>query len=152
MGSGQKPQPASAQRSYDSLDLQKMGWEHVQMAFEEGALKLDDFQQTRGVGADGALEWKRFVEMKAVGREMPSQVSLTEMEFRRAQEQKGHYLLVIVSGLEEGFQTQITVFADPLNSLPWVPRGSVSIGGLTLGPAVILKESGEETLASSASV
>ncbi|NNU57328.1 protein NO VEIN domain-containing protein [Rhizobium indigoferae] len=122
------------------------------MAFEEGALKLDDFQQTRGVGADGALEWKRFVEMKAVGREMPSQVSLTEMEFRRAQEQKGHYLLVIVSGLEEGFQTQITVFADPLNSLPWVPRGSVSIGGLTLGPAVILKESGEETLASSASV
>ena len=113
------------------------------MAFDEGTLNLDDYQQTRGVGADGALGWKRFVELKAAGREPPSQISMTDMEFRRAQEKKGQYLLVVVSGLEEGFQTQITVFADPLGTLPWVPRGSVSFSGLGAGPAVILKEASD---------
>lgn len=140
---GKKPLPASVQRLYDNNDLQREGWKHVQMAFEEGEIRLNDFQQTRGIGADGAVEWKTFVEMKAVGREPPAQVSFTEAEFKRALERKGHFLLVVVSGLEEGFQTQISVYADPLGTLPWVPRGSVSIGGLDAGPALVLYEAAQ---------
>ena len=100
------------------------------MAIEDGKMKVDDFQCLRGVGADGAIDWRTFIELKSAGREAPAQITLTEKEFLRAREQKGQFLLVVVSGLEEGFETMIAIYEDPLGSLPWTVRGSVNVTGL----------------------
>lgn len=78
--------------------------------------------------------------MKSFAREAPSEVTFTESEFRRAKERKGKFLLVLVSGLEEGFETEIRIYADPLDTLPWVPKGAVSISGLDAGRAIFLSE------------
>lgn len=139
-GSNQKPAPATAYRLYDSRQLQDRGWAHVRMAFEEGLIRIDDYQSTHGVGADGAIEWKRFLEMKSFAREAPGEVTLTEAEYKRAKERKERFLLVLVSGLEEGFATELRIYSDPLATLPWTPKGSISLAGLSGGRALTLTQ------------
>lgn len=140
---GKQPAPATAHRRYDQTQLQQKGWAYVVGALEDGAIAVTDLQKERGVGADGAINWKTFVEMKSVGREMPATITLTATEFRRAREAKGDFLLVVVCGLEEGFETQLYVYADPLNTLPWTTTGSVSVGGLAAGRRLIIRHDGQ---------
>ncbi len=140
----QKPAPVGAHRQYDSRDLQQRGWDHLLMAIEDGKMTVSDFQALRGIGADGVIDWRTFVELKAVARETPAQVVFTEKEFLRAKERKGEFLLVVVSGLEEGFDTEITIYENPLLSLPWTVRGAVSVNGLGGGRALVLRERREE--------
>ena len=132
--------------------MQKQAWTYVQGAFEDGLIPLDDYQSERGVGADGAIDWKTFIEMKSFSREAPGEVTFTESEFRRARERRGKFLLVVVSGLEEGYATELRVYADPLGTLPWTPKGSVGVGGLTRGRAVILLEAALQELEASESL
>ncbi|WP_157785383.1 sacsin N-terminal ATP-binding-like domain-containing protein [Sinorhizobium fredii] len=141
---GAQPAPVTAHRQYDSRQLQVRGWEYVRMALEdaqkEGQITLADLQSERGIGADGIIDWETFVEMKCFAREMPAEVTLTEAEFLRAKERKEKFLLVVVSGLEEGFRTEVRVYSDPLATLPWTPKGSVSVSGLRSGRVLILSE------------
>jgi hypothetical protein len=132
--------PAAARTEYDSAQLQKRAWAYVHAVFNSDGFPLADFQANRGVGADGAIGWEKFIEMKSFAREAPSQVMLTDNEFRRARECGTNFYLVMVSGLEKGYGTELRVFSDPLGSLPWSPRGYVSLGGLNKGAALILKE------------
>jgi hypothetical protein len=132
--------PPAARTEYDSAQLQKRAWAYVHAVFNTDEFPLADFQASRGVGADGAIGWEKFIEMKSFAREAPSQVVLTDNEFRRARDCQTNFYLVIVSGLEKGYSTELHVFADPLGSLPWTPRGSISLGGLNKGAALILKE------------
>lgn len=137
-----RPAPVTAHRRYDQTQLQQKGWAYVASALEEGIIPVTDLQKERGVGADGTINWKTFIEMKSVGREMPAGVTLTSKEFQRAREAKGDFLLVVVSGLEEGFDTLLHVYADPVNTLPWSTTGSVSVSGLAAGRALIIRQSG----------
>ncbi len=131
---------ASACYQYDSQQLQKQGWAYVRAAFEDGLIEIDDYQAVPGVGADGAINWTTFIEMKSFARDAPSEVTFTESEFRRARECKGKFFLVIVSGLEVGFETEMRLYVDPLKTLPWSPKGSISVGGLGMGRALLLSE------------
>ncbi|WP_122467702.1 protein NO VEIN domain-containing protein [Pseudomonas viridiflava] len=132
--------PAAARTEYDSAQLQKKAWAYVHAVFNSDEFPLADFQANRGVGADGAIGWEQFIEMKSFAREAPSQVILTDNEFRRARDCETNFYLVIVSGLEKGYGTELRVFSNPLGTLPWSPRGSISLGGLNKGAALILRE------------
>lgn len=134
------PAPATAHRRYDQKELQDRAWAYVVSALENGTIPLTDLQRERGVGADGTINWKTFVEMKCSARETPPSVSLTSMEFQRARDAKGDFLLVVVSGLEEGFDVQLQIFVDPLRTLPWITSGSVSVGGLARGRALVVRQ------------
>lgn len=131
----------TAHRQYDSAQLQAQGWAYLQAAIEDGDIVVTDLQKERGVGADGTIDWKTFFEMKSFPREAPSSVTLTAMEFQRARDAKGSFFLVVVSGLERGFETELHVYADPLRTLAWSTQGSVSVSGLGAAKALVLKAS-----------
>ncbi|XBG31931.1 hypothetical protein ABH853_00640 [Pseudomonas sp. 13.2] len=78
--------------------------------------------------------------MKSFARAAPGEITLTEAEFRRASECAANFYLVIVSGLEEGFDTELRIFVNPIENLPWKPKGAVSVGGLLKGAKLLLKE------------
>ncbi|WP_280328424.1 DUF3883 domain-containing protein [Pseudomonas sp. BN102] len=132
------PAPATSYCHYNSAQLQERAWAYVQAAFDREDFPLEDLQAHRGVGADGAVNWSTFVEMKSFAREAPSEITLTEAEFRRARECKAKFYLVIVSGLEEGFETEMRIYVNPLGTPSWSPKGSVSVSGLTKGAALVL--------------
>ncbi|ERZ01093.1 hypothetical protein Q022_02235 [Pseudomonas aeruginosa BWHPSA009] len=141
--------PATSYCHYNSAQLQERAWAYVRAAFDRDDFPLEDLQAHRGIGADGAVNWSTFLEMKSFAREAPSEITLTEAEFRRAQECKTKFYLVIVSGLEEGFETEMRIYVNPLNTLSWSPKGSISVSGLTKGAALVLttqrpEEEGEE--------
>jgi hypothetical protein len=78
--------------------------------------------------------------MKSFAREAPPEVTLTENEFRRAEDSQTNFYLVIVSGLEEGYETELRIYINPTKNLPWTPKGQVSVGGLAKGAALVLRE------------
>lgn len=138
------PAPVNSHCQYDSQQLQKLAWIYVRAAFDDGILVVEDYQAVPGLGADGAIDWTTFIEMKSFAREAPTAVSLTESEFLRAQERENKFYLVVVSGLEEGFDTQIRLYINPLKNLPWSLKGSISLGGLGAGSALIFSESTDD--------
>ncbi|OAI40378.1 hypothetical protein AYO38_05940 [bacterium SCGC AG-212-C10] len=79
-----------------------------------------------------------YFEMKASGRGLPAQVSLTPNEVERAQREGDKFFLAIVGGLEAGAVTTIRIFANPLKTLDWrVPHGLILVAlhdkrGLTI--------------------
>ncbi|PPA04622.1 hypothetical protein C4E44_08195 [Pseudomonas sp. MWU12-2312b] len=136
---GSPPAPASSYRQYSAEELQQRAWVYVQAALERDEVPLADFQAHRGIGADGAINESTFVEMKSFARGAPSEITLTQAEYRRAKECQNTFYLVIVSGLEEGFETEVRVYINPITNLPWSPKGDVSVGGLAKGAALIMK-------------
>ena len=64
--------------------------------------QLQDFRRRRGVGADGAIDWRQFIELKASGRSIPSSIEMSNAEYERAKERGEGYILALGKyGLEE---------------------------------------------------
>ncbi len=137
-GAKQPAAPASARQAYSSEQLQADGWRYLELALGDEDDPLIDFQRVPGLGADGAINWKTFVELKAHGRGLPANESLTAAEFERARQAGPNYWLAVVTGLEEGFNTEIRVFANPLQTLPWTPSSSVLVSGLQSGRRLVI--------------
>ena len=132
--------PETAYKQYSSAELQSKAWAYLEASLQREDAVLVDLQAYRGIGADGALDKSTFIEMKSFARGAPGEITLTETEFRRAEECKSNFYLVIVSGLEEGFETELRIYINPTKHLPWTPKGQVSIGGLAKGAALVLRE------------
>jgi hypothetical protein len=63
---GSEPTSAVA---YTNADLEQRGWEILEPVLNTSPdERLVDFRRRHGVGADGVINWKTFVEMKATGR------------------------------------------------------------------------------------
>lgn len=146
------PDPSTiAPLDYDARDLEQHAWEvltEVLNASEEA--QIADFRKRHQVGADGAIDWKKFVELKATGGGPQASVELSATEFERAQEKGVDYVLALVSGLEKGRQTEIRLIFDPANRVSLRPSGSVRLVGLADAPAVIVRiadEPDEQTIA-----
>jgi len=101
--------------------------------------ELKDFRKFRGIGADAAIELKKFFEIKASGREMPDRVELTLNELDRAKLSSDSFYLVVVSGLEEGYETILHIYKNPLRTLVWSPSRSIVVSGLKSKQAVQVK-------------
>lgn len=95
-------------------------------------MKLKDIRNQHGVGAD-ALDQKDGIhyELKAHAGDMPDSVRLEPDEFSLAREEKEKFVLVAVSGLEEGYETRLLLFPDPLKRLRWEPNTALVVSGLT---------------------
>ncbi len=132
--------PETAYKQYSSAELQTKAWAYLEASMQRDDAVLVDLQSYRGIGADGALDQSTFIEMKSFARAAPSEITVTETEFRRAEASKANFYLVIVSGLEEGFETELRIYINPTKNLPWTPKGQVSIGGLAKGAALVLRE------------
>lgn len=128
-----------AHAAYTTADLEQRGWEILVQALETSPDKrLVDFRRNHGVGADGVIDWKKFVEMKATARGPQTQVELSNNEFERAKQRGSEFILALVSGLESGQKDEVRLIFDPANCAQVRPTNGVRLVSLLEAPAVII--------------
>jgi Domain of unknown function (DUF3883) len=138
------PKPSSngsrtAPTAYTDRDLEQRGWELLTQALETSAEELlVDFRKRHGVGADGAIDWKTFVEMKATGRAPQGSIEMSNAEYERAKERGNDFILALVSGLEDGYQDEVRLIFDPANRATVRPLNGVKLVALTEAPQVLI--------------
>lgn len=133
------PGSRTAPTAYTDRDLEQRGWELLTQALETSAEELlVDFRNRHGVGADGAIDWKTFVEMKATGRAPQSSIEMSNAEYERAKERGNDFILALVSGLEDGFQDEVRLIFDPANRATVRPLNGVKLVALTEAPLVLV--------------
>ena len=115
---------------------------YVRECFGSG---VKDCRHIPGHGADAKDEQGRFFELKAYGAAAPDQVTLTKHEFARATEMRENYYLVVVGGLDEGFETTLTAIADPLGKLVIAPVRDLVLSGVSAHPLLRFAEDGDGT-------
>lgn len=125
--------------AYSAEDVEFRGWEILSQALQTSSdARLVDFRKRHGVGADGALDWKQFIEMKATARGPQTQVEFTNAEYQRAKERGSDFILALVSGLEEGQKDEVRLIFDPVNCAGVRPSNGVRLVNLLEAPAVII--------------
>lgn len=125
--------------AYTNAELEQRGWEllrHALNTCEDGTLV--DFRRRHGVGADGAIDWTAFVELKATGRGPQSSVEMSNSEYERAKERGGDFILALVSGLENGQKDEIRLIIDPVRCVSVRPMNGVRLTGLLEAPFVLI--------------
>lgn len=124
---------------YDTRDLEQRGWEVLQQVLSSSDTPvLTDFRRRHGVGADGVIDWKTFVELKATGRGPQSAIEMSASEFERAEKRGLDFILALVSGLEEGERTEVRLILDPAHRCTVRPVGAVRLVGLADAPGVVV--------------
>lgn len=94
------------------------------------ARTLIDCRDEPARGADAVDDLDRsYYELKVHGGPAPDHVSLTRSEAERALQKRKDYFLVVVSGVDEGQTTRLTMIPDPLHNLDWHPKDDVQVGG-----------------------
>ena len=134
------PSPGSTGAvEYDTRDLEQRGWEILREILKSStAPEIVDFRKRHHIGADGVIDWKTFVELKATGRGSQGSVELSASEYERAREQGLNFMLALVSGLEEGERTQVRLILDPVNRAAVRAVGSMRLVGLADAPAIVM--------------
>jgi hypothetical protein len=89
--------------------------------------RLVDFRNRHGVGADGAINWKTFVELKATGGAPQSSIRLYNSEYDRACRAGKDFILALASGLENGYRDEVRLILDPANRLTIRPVNGVDL-------------------------
>lgn len=128
-------------KEWGEKERERVGFEVLAAALRQiNDLQLEDFSGLRGVGADSIDNLKRFFELKVFAGDAPDEVRFEASEFERAVKARKDYFLAIVSGLEEGGDTQIRIFADPVRTLPWRRTSQIRLGGIRSGasPALLV--------------
>lgn len=134
------PGGGSGPLGYSLADLEQRGWELLVQALETSADQvLVDFRNRHGVGADGVVDWKTFVEMKATGRNPQYAVEMSNAEYERAKERGNDFILALVSGLEGGYLDEVRLIIDPANRATVRPLNGVKLVALTEAPSVVIQ-------------
>jgi hypothetical protein len=135
-------QPArSPLKEWGEKERERVGFEILAAALKQiNDLHLEDFSALRGIGADSIDNLKRFFELKAFAGDAPDEVRFEASQFEQAVKARKDYFLAVVSGLEEGKDTQIRIFADPVRTLPWRRASQIKLGGIRSGasPALLV--------------
>jgi len=133
------PGSRTAPTAYTDRDLEQRGWELLTQVLETSAEELlVDFRNRHGVGADGTIAWKTFVEMKATGRTPQSSIEMSNAEYKRAQERGNDFILALVSGLEDDYQDEVRLIFDPANRATVRPLNGVKLVALTDAPLLLI--------------
>lgn len=129
----------STPMAYTNAELEQRGWELLSQALETtNDQRIIDFRRSHGVGADGVIDWKLFIEMKATGRGPQSQIEMSNNEYQRAKERGKNFILALVSGLETGQTDEIRLIFDPINCANVIPTHGIRLGGLLEAPSVVI--------------
>jgi hypothetical protein len=146
-GSHLRPRPVPG-TDYDTTDLEQRGWDVLRHVLETAdGPELVDFRRRHGVGADGAIDWKKFVELKASGRSATSTAGMSITEFRRAVESGNDYILALVSGLEHGYETQVKLIFDPARRAGVSETVGIRLTGLKEAAGVVVRLSHDGSFA-----
>ncbi|WP_444633244.1 sacsin N-terminal ATP-binding-like domain-containing protein [Cupriavidus oxalaticus] len=131
--------PPPAATAYSTQELEDRGWALVMHALNDfDDPKLVDFRNRQGVGADGAIDWKTFVELKATGREPQSSIEMSTAEYERAKERGPDYVLALASGMEEGMRDEVRLIFDPVGVSTVKPVSGVRLTRLLEAPCVTI--------------
>ncbi|UYQ60907.1 hypothetical protein [Streptomyces peucetius] len=94
-------------------------------------VELDDQRGASGVGADAYDSTGRYYEIKAHGRAVPGELTLTRSEFVRAWSEGENYTLVIASHLEKGVgKPTLRLVNDPVHHFEVEPPTDVRLKGV----------------------
>jgi hypothetical protein len=124
-----KPPSLGATKAYTPEQKERRGLQALAAAIGDSAVELRAFNHLRGIGAD-ALRGEEFFELKAHERDMPDHVELTPNEYRRALERGKKFYLVVVAGLEEGFETVLRIIPDPATALEASAATGIELRGI----------------------
>ncbi len=127
---GTKPASTTAPKAYSDREKEDLGLEVLQLAINGHSQEMRDYRHLRGTGADALDRLRRFFELKAHYGPMPNDISLTDAEHKRAVEERGKFVLAVVAGLEEGYETVVKVIPDPLRNLSFKPSTSITLTGI----------------------
>ncbi|MEP7763673.1 hypothetical protein [Sanguibacter sp. 25GB23B1] len=117
-------------KNYTDQERETIGLELVRRVLGGNEAGIVDIRHQHNVGADAVDDLENFFELKVYAGPIPEVVSLTNSEFRRAQETE-QFFLVVVGNVEQGEKgPEILIFTDPLNHLIVVPQGSMNLGGI----------------------
>ena len=133
------PESMPAQIAYTNQDLEQRGWELLLTVLNNSDdQQIVDLRKRHGVGADGAIDWKTFVEMKATGRGPQSSIEMSNTQYERANERGLDFILALVSGLETGQKDEVRLIFDPANRVALMPVNGVRLTGLLDAPCVLV--------------
>ena len=137
-----RPSPAkpSSFVTYTNADLEQRGWEILEQVLSTYQDEdLVDFRKRHGVGADGAINWKTFVELKATGRRPQTSITMTNSEYARAKQRGKDYILALVSGLETGQTDEVRLIIDPIKCVSMRPVNGIRLVSLLEAPTVLVQ-------------
>jgi hypothetical protein len=125
--------------AHTNAETEQRGWEILAHALNTtNAPELTDFRRRCRVGADGAIDWKTFVEMKATERAPQSAIEMQNSEYERALDGGLDFILALVSGLESGERTGVRLILDPAHRATVQPIRGVRLVNLADAPAVVV--------------
>ena len=129
---------SGALRGYTSEEREDLGFEVMaREVMNRFGTDLSDCRSQQGVGADAIDSAGRYFELKAHECDMPNMEPLTANEAEQALRQRRNYYLVVVSGLEEGYQERVIFISDPMYVLDLTRSSNVVLAGIrtALNPA-----------------
>lgn len=127
-------------REWSEEERERRGFEILAAALRKiNQQKLEDFRDMHHVGADSIDDLRRYFELKAHLGDAPDEVRFEASQFERAVREGKNYFLAVVSGLEEGKETQISIFPDPVRNLQWRRTSTIKLGGIRSGASKVLR-------------
>ncbi|THA33721.1 hypothetical protein [Streptomyces sp. A1547] len=125
------PRTRTSPAEYGGDDKEVLVIDALKRILREEAIELDDQRGVSGLGADAVDSDGRYYEIKAHGRTVPGELTLTRAEFVRALTEGENYTLVIASHLEEGSGTPtIRLVHDPVHRFEVEPPTDVRLKGV----------------------
>jgi len=129
---GLKPAPWKAPLAYSGEEKEELALQVLLVAINGDSAKLRDYRHLRGIGADALDKLRRFFELKTTYGSLPDDITLTANEAKRAFLEEDKFFLAVVAGLEEGYETIVKIFPNPLRTLELMPTTSVILGGIRM--------------------
>ena len=127
-------------KEWTEKERERRGFELLAAALKEiDDLDLEDYSALHQIGADSIDNLSRYFELKTFSGDATDEVRFEHSEFQRAIEAEKDYFLAVVSGLEEGKDTEIRIFADPLRTLQLKRVPQIRLGGIRSGGKSVLR-------------
>lgn len=128
---GAPPSSKASPLGYEDHDKEELVIQALRRILQEQGVELDDQRGASGVGADAYDSTGRYYEIKAHGRAVPGELSLTRSEFVRAWTERENYTLVIASHLEKGTgKPTLRLVNDPVHRFEVEPPTDVRLRGV----------------------
>jgi len=118
--------------NYSNSDLEDRAWQIVTHVLQNDEDPLVvDWRRRHGIGADGvSADWRTFVELKASGVDMPTEINFQDSQLQRCHERGNDYILALVWGLEVGHLERVKLIFDPLRCCTMRAVSGIKLGGL----------------------
>jgi hypothetical protein len=120
----------TGRRAYTDEERQQAGIDAFTELMRSLGQEVKPYYHQHGIGSDLRGADGRYYELKVSGQDMPDEISLEVAEFERARIERQKFVLVVVSGVERGYETQIKMFPDPIFSLDIRSTRGLALSGV----------------------